>query len=60
MAGREDFIFPPEAQEELAGGIPNAHLVIIDRASHSPHLEQPIESNQAVRDFLANAKADGS
>jgi len=60
MAGREDFIFPPEAQEELAAGIPNAHLVIIDRASHSPHLEQPVESNQAVRDFLTNVKADGS
>jgi proline iminopeptidase len=55
MAGREDFIFPPEHQAELAAGIPNARLVIIDRAGHNPHDEQPAEVLMTVRDFLADA-----
>jgi proline iminopeptidase len=52
MAGREDFIFPPESQQELAAGIPDARLVIIDRAGHNPHDEQTAEVLRAVRDFL--------
>jgi pimeloyl-ACP methyl ester carboxylesterase len=55
MAGRDDFIYPPEHQEELAAGIPNTRLVIIDRAGHNPHEEQPTKTLKAVRDFLANA-----
>ena len=54
MAGREDFQFPPEHQEELAAGIPHARLVIIDRAGHNPHDEQPAEVLKAVREFLAD------
>lgn len=54
MAGREDFVYPPEAQEELVAGIPNARLVFIDRAGHNPHDEQPAETIKAVRDFLTN------
>jgi proline iminopeptidase len=52
MAGREDFIYPPEHQEELAARIPNARLVIIDRAGHNPHDEQTAETLQAVRNFM--------
>ena len=55
MAGREDFIYPPEHQEELAAGIPNARLVLIDRAGHNPHDEQTAETLAAVRSFLAGA-----
>ena len=54
MAGRQDFIYPPEHQEELAAAIPNARLVIIDRAGHNPHDEQPAETLKAVREFLAD------
>ena len=54
IAGREDFIYPPEHQEELAARIPNARLVIIDRAGHNPHDEQPTETLKAVREFLAD------
>jgi proline iminopeptidase len=53
MAGRDDFVFPPECQRELAVGIPDAHLRIIERAGHSPHVEQPAEVMQAVRDFIS-------
>jgi proline iminopeptidase len=55
VAGRQDFIYPPEAQEELAAGIPNARLAFIDRASHSPHEEHPAEVVQLIRDFLRTA-----
>jgi proline iminopeptidase len=55
MAGRQDFLFPPECQEELAVAIPNARLVIIDRAGHNPHDEQPAETLKAVSEFLVDA-----
>lgn len=53
MAGREDFLFPPEHQAELAAGIPGARLRIIERAGHNPHSERPAEVMQAVRDFIS-------
>ncbi len=56
MAGRQDFIYPPEHQEQLAEAIPNSRLVLIDRAGHNPHDEQPAITLKAVRDFLADAK----
>jgi len=52
MAGRDDFIFPPEHQVELAAGIPNSRLQIIERAGHNPHDEQPDEVFAAIRGFL--------
>jgi proline iminopeptidase len=52
MAGRDDFVFPPHCQEQLAAGIPNARLRIIERAGHNPHSEQPDETMKAVGDFL--------
>jgi proline iminopeptidase len=55
IAGREDFIYPPEHQEELAATIPNARLMIIERAGHNPHDEQPAEVIRGIRQFLTNA-----
>jgi proline iminopeptidase len=54
MAGSDDFVFPPECQRELAAGIPDARLQIIDRAGHSPHSEQTAKVMAAVRHFLAS------
>jgi proline-specific peptidase len=53
MAGRDDFVFPPECQLELAAGIPGARLRIIERAGHNPHSEQPAEVMEAVGDFIS-------
>jgi pimeloyl-ACP methyl ester carboxylesterase len=53
IAGRDDFIFPPEHQRELAAGIPQARLQIIERAGHNPHSEQTAQVMQAVRDLIA-------
>ena len=52
LAGRDDFIFPPEHQLQLAAGIPGARLRIIERAGHNPQAEQPGEVMRAIRDFL--------
>ena len=53
LAGRDDFVFPPECQRQLAAGIPGAGLRIIERAGHNPHSEQPAEVMQAVSDFIS-------
>ena len=52
MAGRDDFIFPPEHKRELADGIPKARLQIIEQAGHNPHLEQPADVMRAIRNFI--------
>jgi proline iminopeptidase len=57
IAGHDDFLFPPESQALLAGGIPNARLRIIERAGHNPQSERPAETLAAVADFLTTAPA---
>jgi proline iminopeptidase len=52
MAGRDDFLFPPEHQEQLAEGVPNARVRIIERAGHNPHDERTDEVMEAVNDFI--------
>jgi proline iminopeptidase len=53
MAGREDFVFPPDCQRALAAAIPHAGLHLVERAGHNPHVEQTDEVMQAVAEFLA-------
>ncbi|MBK6762086.1 MAG: alpha/beta hydrolase [Micrococcales bacterium] len=53
IAGREDFIFPPTCQEQLAQGIPGAQLVLVDKAGHNPQDEQPAVVLPALRAFLS-------
>jgi pimeloyl-ACP methyl ester carboxylesterase len=60
LAGRDDFQFPPEHQQALAAGIPNAHLELIERAGHNAPTERPSEVIQAVRDFMAAATPSGA
>jgi proline iminopeptidase len=57
MAGREDFIFPPECQEVLARGIPDAQLRLIEGAGHNPHEERATVVMDAVREFLRSGAA---
>jgi len=54
VAGRQDFVFPPECQEQLAGAIPQARLEIIDRAGHNPHTEQADLVMSLVRQFIGS------
>jgi len=54
LAGRDDFLFPPEHQVALTGGIPNAQLQFIELAGHEAPSERPAEVIRAIRDFLAD------
>jgi proline-specific peptidase len=54
IAGREDFVYPPQSQQELAAGIPHARLELIDNAGHNPQDEQPEQVHRLIRDFLAD------
>jgi proline iminopeptidase len=56
-AGRDDFLFTPEHQAQLAAGIPDARLRIIERAGHNPHDERTTEVMAAVRNFVADHSA---
>jgi len=56
MAGRDDFLFPPEHQAELAAGIPNAYLRIIEGAGHNSYSERPAEVFEALSDFISPAR----
>jgi len=60
LAGRDDFQFPPEHQAQLAAGIPNAQLEIVERAGHNAPTERPDQVLQAVRDFLAGETPGGT
>lgn len=53
LAGRHDFLFPPEHQAILADRLPNSRLVLIERAGHNPQMERSAEVIQAIRDFMA-------
>jgi proline iminopeptidase len=54
LAGRDDFLFPPEHQAALAAGIANARLEIIERAGHNPHSERSAEVIEVVKSFMAD------
>jgi proline iminopeptidase len=55
MAGREDFLYPPEHQAILADRLPNARLELIEHAGHNPQMERPAEVVEVVRRFLLTA-----
>lgn len=56
LAGRHDFLFPPEHQAILADRLPNAQLEIIERAGHIAHDEQSRVVIDIVRQFLATTQ----
>ena len=56
VAGREDFVFPPQCQHELVTGIPHAELVLVNEAGHNPQDENPAEVMAVLRPFLAGTR----
>ena len=56
IAGRFDFLFPPEHQAIMADRLPNARLEIIENAGHNPHVEQQKEVVAILRRFLAEPR----
>jgi len=57
IAGRDDFLFPPEHQRQLAEAIPGARLHIVERAGHNAHEEQPAEVVSAIAAFVHEMSA---
>ena len=53
LAGRYDFLFPPEHQAILADRIPHAQLELIECAGHNPQMEQTAEVVEIIRSFIA-------
>lgn len=53
IAGRHDWICPPEFSEEIAGLIPGARLEIFEDASHSVRMDAPDRMRALIADFLA-------
>jgi proline iminopeptidase len=56
VAGREDFVFPPDCQRELLAGIRGSELVLVDEAGHNPQDEDPAAVMAALRPFLTGAR----
>jgi proline iminopeptidase len=52
LAGRYDFLFPPEHQAILADRLPNARLELIECAGHNPQMERPTVVIDAIRRFI--------
>jgi proline iminopeptidase len=57
VAGRDDFLFPPECQALLADRLPHASLEIIERAGHNPQDENPAAVVAVIRSFLERTRA---
>jgi len=54
ITGDRDLLFPLENASRLVQLIADAHLVVIEEAAHSIHMEQPQAFLRSVADFLAS------
>jgi pimeloyl-ACP methyl ester carboxylesterase len=54
VVGREDALTPPPMAMELAAGIPNARLEVLEQCGHLATLERPDETTAAMRRWLAD------
>jgi len=52
LAGRHDWICPPEFSEEIHRLIPGSRLQIFEDSSHSIRADEPDALNAAIRDFI--------
>jgi 3-oxoadipate enol-lactonase len=52
IVGADDKLTPPAISEQMAREIPNARLLIIERAGHLTNIEQPEAFNDCLRSFL--------
>src|SRR5919202_600708 len=53
LAGRHDRTCSVDAAEVIAGGVPDAELVVFERSGHMAFVEEPDAYRDAVRRFLA-------
>jgi len=54
LCGREDALMPLEVHEEMAAGIPNARLTVIEHCGHLSTLERPEEVTGAMKAWIGS------
>ncbi len=54
--GRADRLTPLDTGERIHTAIPHSQMVILEKAGHAPHREQPAEFSAVVEKFLSGAK----
>jgi pimeloyl-ACP methyl ester carboxylesterase len=54
IAGRSDRVLLPGESRRIADRIPRSRLVVLPRAGHLPHLEQPDAFDAVLLEFLAD------
>ena len=54
LVGSEDCLLPVKTSRELASGIPNAKIKVLDGGGHAFTVEIPDKFNQAVLEFLTD------
>jgi pimeloyl-ACP methyl ester carboxylesterase len=52
LAGADDATAPVAALQQLADGLPDGRLEVIDNCNHLMNLDRPAEFNQLIRNFL--------
>ena len=57
LGGRQDALSPLEHQEEMAHGIADADLVVVEECGHFAPMERPEAVTAALRDWLAKWRA---
>ena len=56
ICGRQDLVTPPELAEEIAQGIPDTHLCIIEDCGHLSTLDQPDEVSKRLLEWVRDIK----
>lgn len=52
LVGEQDEATPPVMSRELAAGLPNARLQVLDGCAHVPQLQAPEQFLQTIADFI--------
>ncbi|MDR5696490.1 MAG: alpha/beta fold hydrolase [Armatimonadota bacterium] len=52
VVGEEDALTPPDSARQMARSLPDAELVVIPRAGHTPSLEAPDLTAKAIAHYL--------
>jgi pimeloyl-ACP methyl ester carboxylesterase len=52
MAGRHDLVTPPDQSFQLASGLPQSRLVVLEHSGHFPFFEENYLFTEWVRQFM--------
>jgi pimeloyl-ACP methyl ester carboxylesterase len=54
LCGRQDTLTPMELAQEMADGIANSRLIVVEECGHLSAIEQPARVTDAMREWLTN------